>query len=248
MPTSNQPRNREGRAAAERVLREIEAHNGPFVAAVQAARAPMVVTDPQISGNPIIFVNDAFVRMCGYDRDDVLGQDYFFLIGQHANPEVAERVKAAMATPRDFIEDVLFHTRDGHDAWVSMFVSPVIEEGRVVQHFASSSTSATGLRASGTCARRRRHWTDGAPLGRDASKKPTRGYKRRWSDGNGRRLRSATRSPRARRTSATATSSSRRSITGPRTPCNSRSHCSACRPATSMIRPAAARRRPPWGG
>jgi PAS domain S-box-containing protein len=97
----------------------------------------MVVTDPQISGNPIIYVNDAFMRMCGYDRQDVLGQDYFFLMGQHADPKVAERVKAAMAAERDFIEDVPFHSKDGREVWVSMFVSPVVEEGRVVQHFAS---------------------------------------------------------------------------------------------------------------
>ena len=75
MPASNHPRNREGQAAAERVLRDIERRNGPFVAAVQATRVPMVVTDPQITGNPIIYANDAFVRICGYERDDVLGQD-----------------------------------------------------------------------------------------------------------------------------------------------------------------------------
>jgi PAS domain S-box-containing protein len=137
MPASSQPRNREGQAAAERVLREIEARNGPFVAAVQATRVPMVITDPQITGSPIIYANGAFVRMCGYEQDDVLGQDYFFLLGQHASPEVAERVQSAMATQRDFIEDVPFCTRDGREVWVSMFVSPVVEDDRVVQHFAS---------------------------------------------------------------------------------------------------------------
>ncbi len=137
MPVSDQPRNREGQDAAERLLREIEGRNGPFVAAVQATRVPMVVTDPRIAGNPIIYANGAFVRMCGYDRDDVLGQDYFFLLGQHASPEVAGRVQSAMAAQRQFIEDVLFHTMDGREVWVSMFVSPVVEDKRVVQHFAS---------------------------------------------------------------------------------------------------------------
>jgi PAS domain S-box-containing protein len=137
MPLSNQPRNREGQAAAERVLREIEARNGPFVAAVQATRVPMVVTDPQIAGNPIIYANDAFVRMCGYEQNDVLGQDYFFLLGQHASPEVAGRVQSAMAARRQFIEDAPFRARDGREVWVSMFVSPVVEDDRVVQNFAS---------------------------------------------------------------------------------------------------------------
>jgi PAS domain S-box-containing protein len=137
IPTSNQPRNRAGQAAAERLLRDIEGRNGPFVAAVQATRVPMVVTDPQISGNPIIYANGAFLRMCGYERDDVLGQDYFFLIGAHASPEVAGRVVVAMAAQRQFIEDVPLHARDGREVWVSMFVSPVVEDGRVIQHFAS---------------------------------------------------------------------------------------------------------------
>jgi PAS domain S-box-containing protein len=114
-----------------------EPRNGPFIAAVQATRVPMVVTDPQIAGNPIIYANGAFVRMCGYEQDDVLGQDYFFLIGQHASPEVAGRVQSAMAAQRQFIEDVPFRARDGREVWVSMFVSPVVEDGRVVQHFAS---------------------------------------------------------------------------------------------------------------
>jgi PAS domain-containing protein len=78
--------------------------NGPFVAAVQATRVPMVVTDPQITGNPIIYAYDAFVEMCRYERDDVLGQDYFFLLGQHASPDVAERVKSAMGD-RQFMTD-----------------------------------------------------------------------------------------------------------------------------------------------
>src|SRR4051794_33794284 len=32
---------------------------------------------------------------------------------------------------------VPFRGRDGREVWVSMFVSPVVEDGRVVQHFAS---------------------------------------------------------------------------------------------------------------
>lgn len=137
MPLRNQPRNRKGQEAAEQLLREIEGRNGPFVAAVQVTRVPMVVTDPQIAGNPIIYANEAFVRMFGYEQADVLGHDYFFLLGQHASSEVAERVEAAMAARGNFIEDVPFRTRDGREVWVSMFVSPVIEDGRVVQNFAS---------------------------------------------------------------------------------------------------------------
>jgi PAS domain S-box-containing protein len=137
MPDSQQPRNREGQAAAERRLGVVEGHGGPFVAAVEAARMPMAVTDPAVAGNPIIYANAAFLELCGYGREDVLGQSYFFLVGERADPEVAARVEAAMAARRTFIEDVPFRANDGREVWVSMFVSPVVDDGRVVQHFAS---------------------------------------------------------------------------------------------------------------
>ena len=137
MPVSDQPRNREGQAAAERSLRVVEGGGGPFVAAVEATRMPMAVTDPQVADNPIIYANAAFLELCGYGREEVLGQNYFFLVGERADPGVAARVEAAMSARRTFIEDVPFRAKDGREVWVSMFVSPVVEDGRVVQHFAS---------------------------------------------------------------------------------------------------------------
>ncbi len=137
MPVSRQPRNRQGQAAAERGVRDTERRGGPFVAAVEATRMPMAVTDPAVADNPIIYANAAFLELCGYDREEVLGQNYFFLVGERADPEVAARVEAAMSARREFIEDVPFRAKDGREVWVSMFVSPVVEDGRVVQHFAS---------------------------------------------------------------------------------------------------------------
>jgi PAS domain S-box-containing protein len=137
MPDSQQPQNRQGQAEAERRLGAVEARGGPFVAAVEATRMPMAVTDPQAADNPIVYANAAFLELCGHEREDVLGQNYFFLVGERADPEVAARVEAAMAARRTFIEDVPFRAKDGREVWVSMFVSPVVEDGRVVQHFAS---------------------------------------------------------------------------------------------------------------
>ncbi len=79
MPTDKQPRNRNGQAEAERNVRSLEGRRGLFVEAVEATRIPMVVTDPTVVDNPIIYVNAAFLEMSGYERDEVLGQTYFFL-------------------------------------------------------------------------------------------------------------------------------------------------------------------------
>ena len=36
---------------------------------------PMIVTDATLPGNPIVFVNQSFINLCGYTMDELLGQD-----------------------------------------------------------------------------------------------------------------------------------------------------------------------------
>ena len=81
---------------AEERVNAIQRGGGPFVAAVEATRMPMVVTDPMVDGNPIVFVNQSFIDLFGYSREEVLGQNYFFLTGPDTDPEVERHVRAAM--------------------------------------------------------------------------------------------------------------------------------------------------------
>ena len=42
---------------------------------------PMVITDPRRDDNPIVFVNDAFLKLTGYTRMEVVGRNCRFLRG-----------------------------------------------------------------------------------------------------------------------------------------------------------------------
>ena len=127
-----------GEGEAEREVGRAEARGGPFVEAVEATRMPMVVTDPALAGNPVTYANAAFLELFGYRREEVLGRNYLFLAGPGTDPEVARRVDRAMAAGRDVVvEEVLLRAKDGREVWVSLFVAPMAEDGRVVRHFAS---------------------------------------------------------------------------------------------------------------
>ncbi|WP_134499944.1 PAS domain-containing protein [Microvirga pakistanensis] len=63
---------------AEERVSSFQRGGGPFVAAVEATRMPMVVTDPTVDGNPIVYVNQSFIDLFGHSREEVLGQNYFF--------------------------------------------------------------------------------------------------------------------------------------------------------------------------
>ncbi len=137
MPVRKQSRNREGQADSERRLRDVQDLGGAFVEAVEATRMPMLVTDPQVVDNPIIYANEAFLDLCGYEREEVLGQNYFFLASPDSPHEAKERLLAAMAARENFSERVLFHTKDGREIWVAAFICPMVENDRIVRHFAS---------------------------------------------------------------------------------------------------------------
>ena len=53
----------------------------PFAAAMRATRMPMLITDSNLPDNPIIFANDAFCKLTGYARDEVINRNCRFLQG-----------------------------------------------------------------------------------------------------------------------------------------------------------------------
>jgi len=139
--TDTKSQNRKGTGglgAAEARIERLRDEGGAFVTAVEATRMPMVVTDPAIADNPIVYANAAFLKMCGYTREEVLGRNYRFLGGPNTDPEVVRKIDAALGARQDIDVEVQFYTKDGRPIWVMQYVSPVIDDqGRITQHFAS---------------------------------------------------------------------------------------------------------------
>ena len=52
-----------------------------FCAAVQLTRMPMVLADPNLQDCPVVYCNDAFCEMMGYERAEILGRNCRFLQG-----------------------------------------------------------------------------------------------------------------------------------------------------------------------
>ncbi len=74
---------------AEAEVEEFKKDLGPFVVAAESTRMPMVFTDAGKPDNPIIFANDAFLKLTGYDRPEVLAQSFDFLLDAGGNEEAS---------------------------------------------------------------------------------------------------------------------------------------------------------------
>jgi PAS domain S-box-containing protein len=98
----------------------------------------MVFTDAKEPGHPIIFTNDSFLSLTGYDREEVLGHKFNFLMARGADPKTLAQVEAAFEGGTDHGSEIRYRRKDGSIFWAAIFVSPVLDEnGVVVQHFAS---------------------------------------------------------------------------------------------------------------
>jgi PAS domain S-box-containing protein len=111
---------------------------GPFVVAAETTRMAMVFTDAKVPHNPIIFANDSFLSLTGYDREELLGQDFSFLLAHGADPEALAQLAAEFEGCSDSGWENDYRRKDGSEFWAATFISPVRDEcGNVVQHFAS---------------------------------------------------------------------------------------------------------------
>ncbi len=127
--------------ATTRLLGSLEGEaqlGDPFAAAVRATRMPMIVTDPTQFDNPIVFANDAFLRLTGYSRLEVTGRNCRFLQGPDTDPEAIARIREAIREEVDIKIDVLNYRKDGSTFQNALYVGPVRDEsGKVVYFFAS---------------------------------------------------------------------------------------------------------------
>ena len=109
----------------------------PFASAVRTTRMPMVITDPRQDDNPIVFCNDAFLRLTGYDREEILGRNCRFLQGPDTDKQVVAELSEAVANRQEIQCDLLNYRKDGSTFWNSLLMCPVYADGELTYFFAS---------------------------------------------------------------------------------------------------------------
>jgi PAS domain S-box-containing protein len=124
--------------AAESEVESFRKELGPFVIAAETTRMAMVFTDAEEFNHPLIFANDSFLSLTGYDRDDVLGESFDFLTARPADPGALAQVEAAFTDSSESGFEIRLRRKNGSIFLAAVFVSPVRDkDGNVLQHFAS---------------------------------------------------------------------------------------------------------------
>ncbi|QCQ99603.1 PAS domain-containing protein [Brevundimonas sp. SGAir0440] len=115
----------------------------PFAAAVRGTRMPMVITNPRLPDNPIVFVNKAFQDLTGYERDEIVGQNCRFLQGPKSDKVAVAKIREAIEAGEDIHIDLLNYRKDGSTFWNALFISPVRNAEGEIEYFFASQLNVT---------------------------------------------------------------------------------------------------------
>nr|AML76829.1 putative LOV domain-containing protein [Sinningia tuberosa] len=92
------------------------------------------ITDPYISGHPIVFASNGFLKMFGYSKDEVIGKNGRMFQGAETDRRSVMEIREAIREERDVQVSILNYRKDGTPFWMLFQMSPVFskEDGRVI--------------------------------------------------------------------------------------------------------------------
>lgn len=133
-----------GRVGLKHWKQSVISHDGldergsVFFAALEMTRMPMILTNPRLSDNPIVFANNAFLDLTGYEAEEIAGRNCRFLQGVDTDQDAIAELRSAIAARQAIALEILNYRRDGSAFWNAVFIGPVYgADGELLYFFAS---------------------------------------------------------------------------------------------------------------
>jgi two-component system, cell cycle sensor histidine kinase and response regulator CckA len=119
----------------KRTLQQEEAELHLRDRAIQAVSQGIVITDPHLPDNPIVYASPGFERMTGYSAEELVGRNCRFLQGQETDRASTAKLGEAIREGRGSTAELLNYRKDGAPFWNNVTVSPVVDTSGAVTHF-----------------------------------------------------------------------------------------------------------------
>lgn len=87
----------------------------------------VVITDPSLPDNPMIYISEEFEQQTGYSPDEALGRNCRFLQGPDTSQEAIESIRAAIRAQTPITIDILNYRKDGARFWNRLRIRPLYD-------------------------------------------------------------------------------------------------------------------------
>lgn len=109
-----------------------------FKIAADTSFNSITITEARANGEPgsIIYVNDAFTNMTGYEAVEVIGETPGVLQGPKTEQNVLQRLAEQLQRDEMFHGQTVNYRKDGSEFMLEWSVTPVMSNGVVTHHVA----------------------------------------------------------------------------------------------------------------
>ncbi|WP_435096116.1 PAS domain-containing protein [Halorubrum sp. N11] len=114
--------------------------------ALDEAPVGITIADPDLPDNPMVYVNDRFVEMTGYDRDDALGVNCRFLQGADTEEESVTKLREAIDAEESASVELLNYRKDGTPFWNRVSVAPIYDGDGAVSEWVGFQEDITAFK------------------------------------------------------------------------------------------------------
>ncbi|NHN41725.1 PAS domain-containing protein [Halorubellus sp. JP-L1] len=111
--------------------------------ALDEAPVGITIADADADDMPLVYTNDAFVDLTGYDRADVVGRNCRFLQGEDSDPDAVAEMRAAIEAETSVTTELANYTADGEKFWNRVDIAPVRDADGDVTHFVGFQTDVS---------------------------------------------------------------------------------------------------------
>ena len=125
--------------------------------AVTASTNSIVITDPNLSDDPLVYVNPAFEETTGYAVEEAVGRNCRFLQGEDRDQPALEELRAAVHEGRHCTVVLRNYRKDGSLFWNELSIYPMRDEkGRVTNFVGVQNDITERIRAEESLSEMRR--------------------------------------------------------------------------------------------
>lgn len=103
--------------------------------AIESANDGIVLTDPTLPDNPIVYVSQGFLKLTGYTQSEVMGRNCRFMQGPDTDKEVVQRIREAIENEHSFDGELVNYTKLGRRWYNRLKLAPVRNhEGKLIRY------------------------------------------------------------------------------------------------------------------
>ncbi len=103
--------------------------------AMDKAPVGITISDPSQEDNPLIYVNDRFCELTGYDENEILGRNCRFIQGEDTAQESTQEIRRAIDAQEATSVVLRNYRKDGTPFLNRLLISPVTDETGTVTHY-----------------------------------------------------------------------------------------------------------------